>query len=176
MRDIYITKKVLELYQRCDIHTFPVDCIDILHKLDCRVYSFSYLNKHHPKLYTYCMRFSDDGLKYRDIVIYNDRHTQSRIRFTLAHEIGHIILEHTALTPHCEQEANAFAAHLLTPMPLIYYYNCQNVSDISKKFGLSAPASEIAWSDYLKWQHEKYCDADIQMIQLIAHFDTLTST
>ncbi len=53
MRDMYITEKVLELYQRCDIHTFPVDCIDILHKLDCRVYSFSYLKKHHSKLYTY---------------------------------------------------------------------------------------------------------------------------
>ncbi len=87
------------------------------------------------------MRFSDDGLKYRDIVIYNDRHAQSRIRFTLAHEIGHIILEHTALTPHCEQEVNAFAAHLLAPMSLIYYYNCKNASDISQKFGLSAPAS-----------------------------------
>lgn len=171
MRDIYIVEKILDLYKRCHIHSFPVDCTDILKQLNCRVYSYSYLKEHHPALYSYCSRYSDDGLKYKDVVIYNDNHAKSRIRFTLAHEIGHIILGHTALSPHCEQQANAFAANLLAPLPLIYYYHCQSASDISQKFGLSAPAADIAWSDYLKWKHSSHFDADIQLIYYIKDYD-----
>jgi len=50
-----------------------------------------------------------------------------RIRFTLAHELGHFILPHNRSVFSCnesqvdrwEQEANRFAAELLMPQPLI---------------------------------------------------------
>lgn len=74
--------------------------------------------------------------------------------------------------PRCEQQANAFAANLLAPLPLIYYYRCQSASDISQKFGLSAPAADIAWSDYLKWKHSSLFDVDIQLICYIAGYDS----
>jgi Zn-dependent peptidase ImmA (M78 family) len=51
----------------------------------------------------------------------------ARIRFTLAHELGHFILPHNRSVFSCqesqmdrwEQEANRFAAELLMPQPLI---------------------------------------------------------
>lgn len=65
-------------------------------------------------------------------IIYNDIDRSSqRIRFTLAHELGHIILGHLEfdaclcrLSDHeydvLEKEANQFASQLLSPEPLIY--------------------------------------------------------
>jgi hypothetical protein len=47
---------------------------------------------------------------------------QDRLRYSLAHELGHLILHQMthenadpSLTPHAEQQANAFAAELLLP-------------------------------------------------------------
>lgn len=54
------------------------------------------------------------------IVLYNAeiRHPRRR-NFTLAHEVGHICLRHTADGEAQEQEANAFAAQLLLPRILL---------------------------------------------------------
>ncbi|MGG5216998.1 ImmA/IrrE family metallo-endopeptidase [Rahnella variigena] len=66
----------------------------------------------------------------RKIIGYNRADSYSRIRFTLAHELGHHILGHTASYDRCfrdypedhnnsnswiEREANKFAAELLMP-------------------------------------------------------------
>lgn len=58
---------------------------------------------------------------------YNSSHSVKRNRFTVAHELGHAVLGHTApcnrgqlgsKDPH-EVEANQFAAELLTPLELL---------------------------------------------------------
>lgn len=40
-------------------------------------------------------------------------------RFTLAHELGHIVLGHEGESSAADREANHFAAHLLLPRPLL---------------------------------------------------------
>ena len=45
--------------------------------------------------------------------------TQTRINFTLAHEIGHILLGHDNDSPENELAANRFAAELLMPEPIV---------------------------------------------------------
>lgn len=72
------------------------------------------------------------------LILYNDQvPNKGRIRFTLAHELGHYILKHnektekTKLTRYSltqdeydvfEKEANYFAKRLLAPIPLVYNY------------------------------------------------------
>ena len=62
-----------------------------------------------------------DGLTVRRggqyIILYNDLVENERRRtFTLAHEVGHILLSHAGEHPEVEErEANAFAASLLCP-------------------------------------------------------------
>lgn len=82
-----------------------------------------------------CLWMRSDG---QYIILYNDAVDNSgRIRFTLAHELGHYLLKHnekskkTSLTRYSltsedydvfEKEANYFAKRLLAPIPLIDLY------------------------------------------------------
>lgn len=53
------------------------------------------------------------------LVLYNEKEKNLRRRsFTLAHEVGHILLGHTQDGDKEEREANAFAAELLMPRAL----------------------------------------------------------
>ena len=71
---------------------------------------------------------SIDGITRTDenglcVILYNRNISVERKRFTVAHEIGHIVLEHTSIFGDCDQfsknsqekEANAFAGELLVP-------------------------------------------------------------
>lgn len=55
----------------------------------------------------------------RYIVIYRPEGNPARLRFTLAHELGHRILGHTGHSPREEREADTFASHLLCPQPAL---------------------------------------------------------
>ncbi len=48
------------------------------------------------------------------LVFINEESPMDRLRFTLAHELGHLVM-HVFPTPTMEQEANRFAAEFLTP-------------------------------------------------------------
>lgn len=68
-----------------------------------------------------------DGVTLRQrgqyIVLWNEAIENDRRRaFTLAHEVGHILLGHANETPEAEEkEANAFAASLLAPAIAVRY-------------------------------------------------------
>ena len=51
----------------------------------------------------------------RYVVCYREGGNPARLNFTLAHELGHILLHHTEDTVADEAEANCFAGHLLCP-------------------------------------------------------------
>lgn len=83
----------------------------------------------------------------RYVIVYNDNDNYPRIRWTVAHELGHYFMNHDLKhTPDQEAEANTFAKHLLTPFPLLYYVRefhkyAYTVQDVSKMFGLSLEAA-----------------------------------
>lgn len=71
------------------------------------------------------------------LVLYNDKvKSQKRRRFTLAHEIGHIILQHDNDDESQEAEANCFAAELILPRIL--------VRELQVRSGFKIMAHEIA--------------------------------
>ena len=60
------------------------------------------------------------------LILYNDTiPSQSRIAFTIAHELGHLFLAHEEGSPRTEREADAFAASLLMPEAVIRFLDCQ---------------------------------------------------
>lgn len=93
-----------------------------------------------------------DGLKIHRqgtsqyIVLYNeDIVMPERLRFTLAHEIGHIFLGHTCDGDAEESEANAFAAQLLMPWFTVKMLHCNYFADadnLSAMFGVSITAAD----------------------------------
>ena len=118
---------------------------------------------------------------------YNQNKSKERIRFTIAHELGHFILKHNDRTSknilnryslsdqetqHFETEANHFAKHLLIPFPIALYFkkhlNRFTAEIISNIFNVNfEPANYVFLNlnklgDYSK----KYFDSNIEQIIL----------
>ncbi len=61
---------------------------------------------------------ADHSGETRFIVVYREGGNPARLRFTLAHELGHRLL-HRGDEPDMEREADCFASHLLCPRPTL---------------------------------------------------------
>ena len=104
------------------------------------------------------------------IIMYNDAPDilEARKRFTIAHELGHILLEHLVVlerygiyySSHAnrsfEREANRFAACLLCPMPILDEIKLTSSWMIGKMFGLSKDATNFALDNYKRY--DRYDD------------------
>lgn len=109
--------------------------------------------------------------KNRYLILFNssreNHNVLGRIRWTLAHELGHVKLNHLPYlaepriaennfnnlsNPELEGEADYFAALLLCPMPLYDQLRIQSAQDVQRVFGLSWEASDVRWREYLKWK------------------------
>ena len=85
--------------------------------------------------------YEDGTIRYE--MIYDSHGNPLRRRFTLAHELGHIVLKHRTEEWWEEKEADYYAAQLLAPHPLTSLYPSDPVQ-IADRFRLSRQASEMA--------------------------------
>jgi Zn-dependent peptidase ImmA (M78 family) len=98
---------------------------------------------------------SDESMKLHNRIYYNDNMIKGKIRFSIMHELGHIVLEHRDYKNDIyEAEANYFASHMLAPRMAIHYSRCKNYVDVSKRFNISYEAAQYAFDDYRRW-HRK---------------------
>lgn len=67
--------------------------------------------------WTYRFAMQDGGKRY--LVCYQADGNPARLRFSLAHELGHIVLSHRGTGEQEEREADFFAMHLLCPRPVV---------------------------------------------------------
>lgn len=153
MNKTFILYKILETYEEFGIKCFPFNCSDLIVGKGYRVFSYRELKNHSPELYELCVSFSDEAYTepITHTVAYNQANPYSRISFSLAHELGHIILGHPYKDEGFEKEANYFASNILAPRIAIHYAHCQNAADVSHVFGLSLEAAEYAYEDYKRW-------------------------
>lgn len=88
-------------------------------------------------------------------VLYNQDSSVVRQRFTVAHEIGHIALEHLSIFGDCNQyshasqeiEANAFAGELLVPSEDLKKFikgPTRNLQDVIDRYWISKDVAIIA--------------------------------
>lgn len=148
-----IQNTILELYSKCNIKSFPIDCLKILQDCNIIVVPYSEIKQKRPALYKMCKTFSGDAFKLGFTVYYNDLKQKNRIRFSLMHELGHILLCHDDNpTKEMEQDANIFSSNILAPRMAIHYAKCQNYNEVSKLFNISQQAADIAFKDYCQWR------------------------
>ena len=99
-----------------------------------------------------CLRDGCTIIRWRDgvphyVVLYNTASPAAgRRSFTLAHEVGHIYLDHAEDTDCQEQEANCFAAQLLAPDILVRALarrtrGALTAGEVCDVFGLSRQAA-----------------------------------
>ena len=138
-------RESINLLSDCDFNTIPID-LDIIFKQygrtikKCSYSNFS--NRNGLSIQEICDYFESDlgACAYdekseRYVIYYNDTKNNKRLdRFTIAHELGHVFLNHYAeidsnvllrkRVPEkkyksLEKEANCFARNLLAPIPLV---------------------------------------------------------
>ena len=151
---IRIEKCVVNLYLKLGIKHFPVDPFDIAKKLNIRIVSYSTLQLGDLALLN---TVSADGVSGRNLdgkytIIYNERkQTFDRHRFTIMHEIGHIVLGHNQNSDFAEICANYFASYALAPFPLIQLFGCKSEMDIVLIFRVSKECAYIIFDRYNRW-------------------------
>lgn len=79
------------------------------------------------------------------VILYNDIAPTDRIRLTLAHELGHLVLHSNALSvDDVEAQANAFAAEFLMPSevvrPSLRNLKVGRLMDLKQEYGVSMQA------------------------------------
>lgn len=100
-------------------------------------------------------RMGSDGVC---CILYNKNSAVVRQRFTVAHELGHICLEHTSIFGDCNQyskksqehEANAFARELLVPSSDLRQFvkdKKPTIGDITERYKISRDVAFIAIED-----------------------------
>lgn len=87
-----------------------------------------------------------DGFTYQDpnrhlVIFYNDRQSRQESRFTIAHELGHILLGHMGPNPRCyvlspgdrgrEQAADQFALRILAPACVLWAKGLYTAQEIA---------------------------------------------
>ena len=132
-----------------DITSIPVSVTAIARAADISIVKNSEVNE--LKSNEVGVSISNRGEWY---IVYDDSMARGRIRFTVAHELGHIFLGHPLTVgyhartvnvnkPEVEQEADIFASRLLMPACIIWGLNIHTAKDIQNVFDVSYTAAEI---------------------------------
>jgi len=101
----------------------------------------------------FCYAFNENGFLVRGIA-YNDKMPKRRIRFSIMHEIGHIVLDHTEHSQLAEAEANFFAQYMLVPTPTLQYILPLAVSKVSFLYNISEECAKNVIIQFKNWKEK----------------------
>ena len=98
----------------------------------------------------------NDAFSFARVIFYNEETTPERQRFSIAHELGHILLHspdgatvyNREISPNDdpkESEANVFASRLLAPLCVLHFLGVNSPEEISALCAISKPAAEIRY-------------------------------
>lgn len=115
----------------------------------------------------------NDGLTIKNnnsyYIFYNDKHAETRIRFTLAHEIDHITDTIHSDEKYKEKIADHFARSLLIPNCVLIYENYNDPYKVANDFNVSISAATNALNSALKWKNHpkfKFSEKEIEYLHL----------
>ena len=177
IRKIYINNLVLKLYSQLPRIKYPLDLNEVLSLIpNCKLMSYQkFADINHCSVNDVialcqsksgCTHYDVETNRYLILVNLAETSNYGRRRWTIAHEIGHIVCGHHILSAvdkiaensfaqinnqDYEIEADYFVATLLSPLPLLKAFEIQSARDIQNTFGLSAEASDIRLKEYKIW-------------------------
>jgi hypothetical protein len=174
-----IDEAVFQAFSQNRFVRFPYDPLDALALFpSCRHMTYDELagatGKTHDEIISACGSYDGttrfDKATRRFLILINDSDrnilSKERIRWTTAHEIGHIVCGHfedlaaadaeevqsSEITNwEMEEEADCFAATLLAPLPVLCSIGVKDVRDIRIGFGLSQAAAERRWAEFQRY-------------------------
>lgn len=138
--------------------TFPLDIFNLKTNYNIKILSFTDLANSNSCSYNEIVLLADesDAFKFEKsgiiLIAYNEKIlNKNRIRWSIAHEYGHVILNHKNQSDQNEIEANFFAANLLLPRcilkELLEKRDFIDKKYIQDKFGISGEAADKYFSN-----------------------------
>ena len=97
------------------------------------------------------VRRNEKGTQF--MIVYDDTCYPSRIRWTKAHEIGHIVLGHlddVKTKFDIEAEANYFAREMLAPISVLDELGARTAAAIAQACNISGEAARIRANDFVR--------------------------
>lgn len=134
---------VLRIYEQYEVRRFPVDVFSLAIRMGYNIHSYSTTPQ---TVLQKVLLFSDSACLINRTIYFNDTQPLSRIRFSIAHELAHVILDSDD-----EDAADDLAAELLAPAPVIRTSGCRSTDDVAAMFGISATAADRAWFRGRRW-------------------------
>ena len=148
-----IKKDIIKMYVETGINTFPIDVYCLCDRLGYICKSYSSLGK---KKSERLIVYEEDGFhRFEDgkvVIYYNDAKQEGRIRFTIMHEIGHIIRKHFEYSPLAENEADWFAAYALCPPPIVGLHEVLDFTELINMFNLTSDCAYNSMNRYISWK------------------------
>ena len=144
------------MYSDSGINAVPVNPFRIARVLGFILVPYSSLT---PEGEAVCLKRSTSGFKFhledgkriQYYIAFNDRKCSGHVRFTILHEIGHILLGHMQESDLAEAEANFFAKYAIAPPSLVHLIKPDDYIEIADAFGLSSECALNSWNYYRKW-------------------------
>lgn len=144
----------------CGVDRLPVSMNDVCRRLKIRVLNYGKHTEMIERANLSQAAHRTDGLTFyageTPIVLFNEKVLPARAKFTVAHELGHIILGHVKpggvtvanREPHPkdapeEQAANQFAARLLAPACVLWALGVHTAEDIMELCHISRQAAQF---------------------------------
>lgn len=140
-----------DLIEDWDIKEFPFSIWSLVRRMGIRTVRYSslpeqlreQLERFWPLAITI---YPPDFNPSKTIIFYNDDREREQIRFTVAHELAHLILKHPGTGEEVyEHEADVFANYLLVPAPLVLRDSKLDVETIRYDFQVSYGCAYSAW-------------------------------
>lgn len=154
----YATNAAYDILQQYDGYFPQIDIYKIFDNMkNVKIYKYSEFSKRFnikaydfehliaPSEYGYTIF---DKKKNKWLLHYNEIKSEETIRFTLAHELGHIVLNHTNDNEYNDREANCFARNILCPLPIRDMYNLKTPLDYCECFFISQPMAVATIANY----------------------------
>lgn len=179
----FVKSIVAQTIKNNNISSYPIEIFDIFKNIpNCKVVSYSiHMKKFNLTEDEVISHFgSEEGCtiynatKNKYLVFYNDLNnyykSPQRIRWTLTHELGHILLGHLneidsikifrnsllkEQYDNLESEANNFAALFLANPVILNEIDIKSYEDIETICKLSVEASKYRYKHYLRWCQTK---------------------
>ena len=164
-----IEQMVLLMYQQMSIITFPMDVFMIAKRFGFRLMPYSKMTAAERRLFQ--KECSEDGfctlvqtdkghcewrIYYDDVLEYcHPKARKRRIRFTILHQIGHIVLDHKEHSNLAEAEANYFAGYAIAPPVLVDQLCVSNYLELSRIFNVTEDCAYCCMSRFFRWKHHK---------------------
>lgn len=150
----FIKGEVCHIFRKYRVKCIPVSGFEIASKMNITIIAYSGLSTKKRKK---AIEISEDGFfiedNGREYIFYNDLdRCYERQNWTILHEIGHIVLDHTGHSEHEEDEANFFAKYAIAPPILIHKIGADSPFDIYEAFDISMEAAGYAFTYYCSWK------------------------